>query len=463
MAAASLILQLVVEGYRWQLGLAYLVCVGSLLAPRLSSRTRWPHAITVVLASFGSLGLIVSVLFGVGFPMFDLPRPTGPYAVGVTNLYVADVDREETFTSNPDDYRELMVRIWYPASEPDAPRSPVPYWDDVDTAGPDMARLVREILGVAIRDNAFDHYTRIPTHSYASAELIAKPEKLPVLVFSHGYGMADPTSNTALMEELASRGYWVASIAHTYETPTVLFEDGRAVSWSAEAVGQLLGGQDESFFESYVEIEAPAERDALVRAYLAKQSATSTSMKVWNADTHTVVDEIERIASGERDTAFAGRLDLDRLGVAGMSFGGATAGVFCVEDSRCKAGLNLDGFHYGDGMADAVIQVPFMILAAKHAGIPINDFFYRHAAGPAYIAIVDGSTHMNFTDSSISSVAFRWLGGLGDIDGHRMLRVVNAYVLTFFDHYLLGRPSVLLKGDSPDYPEVELLSRNSGG
>jgi predicted dienelactone hydrolase len=264
------------------------------------------------------------------------------------------------------------------------------------------------------------------------------------------------------MEELASRGYWVASIAHTYESPAVVFEDGRVVGWNAEAVGGLLGDEDESFFESFVTTEDPAQRDDLVRSFLAEQTDTSRSMKVWNADTHTVVDEIERIGSGERATPFAGRLDLDRLAVLGMSFGGAAAGVFCVEDPRCKAGLNLDGFHYGDGMADAVVRVPFMILSGRYGKIPINEFFFRHAAGPAYIARIDGSTHMNFTDTSITSPSLRWLGALGEIDGDRMLHIINVYVGAFFDVYLRGESSSLLEGDSVDYPEVELLSRNTG-
>ena len=461
-AAAFLGLQLAVEGHRWQLDLAYPVCAGLLVASWLGRRTRWHHAIVVVLAALGGLGLLASVLLAAGSPMFELPRPTGRHAIGVTNLYVADPAREEIFSDDPNDHRELMVRIWYPAAGVPDSQEPAPYWDDVEQAGPLMAQLSREALGINVRDNAFDHYADIPTHSYADAPLAAEPRLLPVLVFSHGYGVARPSSNTALMEELASRGYWVASIAHTYESPAVVFEDGRVVSWDAEAVAGLLSNEDGSFFESFVQTEDPAQRDDLVRSFLAEQTHTSRSMKVWNADTHTVVDEIERIASGERATPFAGRLALDRLAVLGMSFGGAAAGVFCVEDPRCKAGLNLDGFHYGDGMADAVVRVPFMILSAKRGEIPINEFFFRHAAGPAYIAVIDGSTHMNFTDTSISSRILRWLGALGDIDGQRMLRIMNVYVSAFLDQHLLGKKSPLLEGDSADYPEVELLSRNTG-
>ena len=115
-AAVLLVLQLLVEGHRWQLDLAYPLCAGLLLASWLGSRTTWHHAIVVILALLGGLGLLVAALFATGSPMFELPEPTGSHAVGVTKLQVTDPSREETFTHDPDDHRELMLTIWYPAA-----------------------------------------------------------------------------------------------------------------------------------------------------------------------------------------------------------------------------------------------------------------------------------------------------------------------------------------------------------
>ncbi|MFP6621899.1 MAG: hypothetical protein VCC20_00350 [Myxococcota bacterium] len=463
-AAIFLLLQFVFEGHRTQLDFAYPVCTGLVVASLVGPRVRWHHAIGVVLTLVGGLGLLVAFFFVAGSPMFELPEPTGPHRVGVTRLYVADREREETFTLDPNDHRELMVRVWYPA-EPESGAEPVAYWEDVEQIGPLMARMLRERFGLAVRDSLADHYADIPTHSYLDARPIASPGRLPVLVYSHGYGLAGPNSNTALMEELASRGYWVASIAHTFQTPGVVFDDGRILGWSPEAVREPTAADAENwetFFVAHTKAQSPSERDELVRAFLAAQTEMNRSMHVWNADTRTVVDEIERIASGERPTPFAGRLDLDRLGVLGMSFGGATAGTFCVEDPRCKAGLNLDGFHFGEGMAEAVVSVPFMIMSSQQEGIPFNDFFFRHAAGPIHHAMIDGAFHGNFTDTSISSINLRWFGMLGEIDGHRMLEILNVYVPEFFDHYLLGEPAPLLEANSLDFPEVELESRNVG-
>ncbi len=54
-----------------------------------------------------------------------------------------------------------------------------------------------------------------------------------------------------------------------------------------------------------------------------------------------------------------------------------------------------------------------------------------------------------------------WLGALGEIEGRRVLQLMNAYTLAFFDRYVRDRPSPLLAGPSPDHPEVEFESRNT--
>ena len=72
-----------------------------------------------------------------------------------------------------------------------------------------------------------------------------------------------------------------------------------------------------------------------------------TVLHVRVGDIQFAVDGMERMNSGERESIFAGRLDLSRLGIFGHSMVGAVAGQTCLVDSRFKAGINLDGFHWG--------------------------------------------------------------------------------------------------------------------
>jgi len=53
------------------------------------------------------------------------------------------------------------------------------------------------------------------------------------------------------------------------------------------------------------------------------------------------------------------KIDFDHIGVFGHSLGGAVAGQLALEDDRIDAGINLDGFQWGD-VADATIQQPFI-------------------------------------------------------------------------------------------------------
>jgi len=49
------------------------------------------------------------------------------------------------------------------------------------------------------------------------------------------------------------------------------------------------------------------------------------------------VNQLENLNAAEPSGKFTGRLDLQRLGMFGHSFGGAQALQFCHDDARCKA------------------------------------------------------------------------------------------------------------------------------
>jgi hypothetical protein len=50
-------------------------------------------------------------------------------------------------------------------------------------------------------------------------------------------------------------------------------------------------------------------------------------------------------------------------------------------------------------------------------------------------------------------------GLLGPIGGRSALRMTNAYLLAFFDRYLKGDREPLLRGPSPEHPQVRFKSR----
>lgn len=305
---------------------------------------------------------------------------------------------------------------------------------------------------------ALDDLARAPSHTYADAPLAKSRSLYPVLVFSHGYIPGLMSQNTAQMEELASHGYVVVSIGHTYETMVNIFPDGRVVPFSQTRLAAFAqgAGKTRELNATYRVATDPAEKDATLRRIVAEWTVLDESLRVWTADTRFVLDEMERMNAGTRPSIFAGQLDVKRVGVFGMSFGGATAGQVCAVDPRCGAGINLDGMQYGE-LIDHPMERPFMFMNSEDAG-NINRLFFERAKNAAYYVTVKGSKHFNYSDFSLLSPEYKKAGLLGPIEGERMERIISDYVLAFFDTHLKGKDAGLLKKPPAHYPEVEFLS-----
>ncbi|MGH7664147.1 MAG: alpha/beta hydrolase family protein [Gemmatimonadaceae bacterium] len=453
-----------VEGYRWQMVPAYVLAVlvmGIALArARAASdrpRSRAATALRLSGAASATLGLIVAALLPALFPVFRLPQPTGRHAVGFTRFALIDSTRDELFSASTTDRREVMVEAWYPTDAPSDQRAM--FWGP-----PLIAPRIATALGLPAF--LFDHLAHVRTHAYVGAPPAAAPAPFPVLIFSHGINQGFAGQNTVQMEELASHGYAVFSIAHPYESVAVAFPDGRVVAVSATRMDSIARGMGTSAqaLRSFAASTDRTERALLFRKAISEPRLLHESLRVWTEDTRFVLDELTRFTAGDtRDApigvAFAGRLDLSRVGVFGMSFGGTTAGQVCVVEPRCSAGVNLDGTQYGDPI-DVPLRVPFMFMTSSIAGL--NDPVYERAMGPAYSVNIEGSTHFNYTDFSLLSPVFRRMGFLGSIDGARMQRIMNDYLLAFFDTYVKregGQHPAVLDSSSSIYPEVQLSSR----
>ncbi len=346
-----------IEGYRWQMIPAYALTGFFLLASlRAASRrvpnpppaARWRTAVAIlgavlVLIVFGFAALIPAVL-----PMFELPEPSGDLRVGTTRFSLTDSSGLETFTADPSDKRELLIQAWYPA-EPSADSVPEPFWGQPR----EIARLMTRGLGLP--PFLFDHFTLIKTHSHREATLAGTKRSYPVLVFSHGYNQGIPPQNTVQMEDLASHGYIVFSIGHSYESLALIHQDGRTATVSQEQMrrtGEQLRDAGPLIQELMASHDA-AQRADLLRQVAEAGSVLNESVAIWVQDTRFVLDELAMLDGKKEPRGFTGRLDLTRVGVFGMSFGGTvrqrlktnTSRVWpirCTRPMRCSSCI---GFH----------------------------------------------------------------------------------------------------------------------
>ena len=104
---------------------------------------------------------------------------------------------------------EMMVYTWYPAELADSKTAAyIPHWDE---ARDRIADSVKRALGAgscAVAEK------RALLHALEDAPVARTQARYPLLLFSHGAGVASLTYAVQL-EELASHGYVVAALEYT--------------------------------------------------------------------------------------------------------------------------------------------------------------------------------------------------------------------------------------------------------
>jgi len=350
----------------------------------------------------------------------DLPAPTGRFPVATTSWRVTDRSRHETFAATGE-LRQVEVLAWYPAVSPGGPVAP--YLRE----GLSEVRAFAKLFG---SESAFDGLEGVRTHAELDGSPAAAPRKFPFLVFSHGY-TGVPSSYTALLEDLASHGYAVLSVVHPYEATAATLTGGRVVSMNGSD-GTFLPEIQRVFAEWASEDEtmaavtreaADAEQVRLLRGYLGGLHRTTVALRRWVDDTRLVIDRLPSLSKGTAGGRLAARLDLTRVGAFGHSMGGVTSAQFCVEDRRCRAGLNLDGIPQYGAMIDASMARPFLMVYSERPGrAGVSDPIYRRAAHPYYRVDVKGTRHLDFSDMVFWGGPLRERPILGSIAPARAVR-----------------------------------------
>jgi predicted dienelactone hydrolase len=156
-------------------------------------------------------------------PTPHLPEPTGPYPAGTASVWLTDTSRPDPWVPGVN-ARELMVSVWYPAVPSDGRRARY-----MTPAESELQLTSRGITGVPP-----DTLSTVETNAVSGARPAGRQHSLPLVVLSPGFTSSRSTL-TGLAEDLASHGYVVAGIDHTYESYATAFPDGRVTTCLARA------------------------------------------------------------------------------------------------------------------------------------------------------------------------------------------------------------------------------------
>jgi len=362
--------------------LLLLSIIGAIILIQKKEEKREYKAVHVVLRAIGMTVLI----FALTLPAILFPQnkavvaATGEYQVLTKKFTYMDTSRVERYTDTGKS-RKLNVQFWYP--------------DSLDGMN-------------------------------------------PLIVFSHG-GLGVKSSNESLYNELASHGYIVCSIDHTYQSFYSTDEDGDT-TWID------LGYMQELFTED--------PQSDIQQSYEYYQKW----MKIRTDDINFIIDYImTEVENNNADMAYT-LVDIAKIGVMGHSLGGSAAlGIGRIRDD-VNAVIALESpFMYDiegieDGrfvFTDKIYPVPVLNVYSDSSWSILGEQ-PQYAANYSMLSDTDATTfnvyisgvgHLALTDFALTSP---FLTSILDSEKSTTekavycLKTVNKVCLEFFDAYLKG-------------------------
>lgn len=308
-------------------------------------------------------------------------------------------------------FRALVIFVWLASSYAFAATSydPLAIDPNIRTATQDLT----------VHDAA--RQRDIPVRIY----LPPNEKSAAVILFSHGLG-GSRAGSKFLGEQWAARGYVVVFVQHP--------------------------GSDDSVWKN----EAPLERMAAMRR--------AASLENFLLRVHDVPAVLDQLEAWNKNGPLAGRMDLNRIGMSGHSFGAITTEAVSGEtlpltgkeltDSRIRAAVIMSPstpVSTSAQQAFGAVKIPWLLMTGTNdtAFIGNTDLKSRLAVYPAlhgapkYEVVLNKAEHSAFTD--------RALPGDHEARNPNHHRVILALSTAFWDAYLRDDKNALawLDGAGP--------------
>jgi alpha-beta hydrolase superfamily lysophospholipase len=418
---ASLLIHLALRSWVWMIyplfiGMALIIVLG-LPNLRINSNKEtspirkilWGTAFTISIVSF-----IVTALF----PIRDIPEPTGNLMVG-TMSWDINTNRIELYTDELGVTRSIRAQAWYPAS---AETKQALWLGDGSFTSQGLA------VDFGFPGFIFNHLRHVKSHSYVDAPIL--DGSYPLVIISHGWS-GFRQLHTDLAEELASHGFIVIGIEHTYGSVGTVFDNGVQVSVNREALPPRSKTPD------YLDYA-----NALVNTYAG--------------DIVSVLDQIESYKINDPRANLFKNINLSSVTLIGHSTGGGAAVKVGITDSRISSVIGLDAwveplkeFELKQGLS-----IPSLLIRSEGWYISFNNKYLKTLIESSPLTPVafqmNGTTHYDFGMVYMFSTLAPFIG----LQGQRGLQMPidqNSLILD----YLNNSPNTTYNWQN--IPDVETL------
>ena len=369
-----------------------------------------------------SIGLAVVWGWFAGLPLSDLVPPcTG--MVGAVSDSTTDRTRSEFFGKRG--ARVVPFQLLYPASAPGRTVAYVPHAEPVTAA---IERNQGPIVGLALA-----RVGKIMAPWTEGAPLRADGP-YPVVLYLPGvtgYMQMSSFQTTAL----AADGFVVVTLDQPGNVGAALLPDGR-----------LIEGMSR---EKAVHLVMPSYRDASLTSTDAVRLAPERSIVPYlAADVPAVIERLGAI-NADLLNPLHGQLDLQRIGVMGVSLGAIVAAQACLSDDRIQACLMLDA-PVPIAVANAGLRKPALWLSrpaadqraerAASGGWPEPEIEVQAASiaravsnsRKARVVQLHGLFHVDFTDVPAIQPVVGWIGMAGPKGTTRAHHEIVTLTVSFF-------------------------------
>lgn len=345
-----------------------------------------------------------------------LVSPGGQFPVGHILFDWVDTARAEPATSEPEDFRQVVAEIWYPArAGAEGTRAAYysrlePYRSVLDEKRMNILASVRThwVEGAAVNNNA----------------------PFGVLLFSHGWSSRSSSYGTFL-SNVASHGYVVVGINHPH------------MGMIALPNGRVTNPTDEQF---------PTQEEA---------------DRFYADDVIFVLNQLAKLNEKDAGGRFEGTMDMSRVAAAGHSSGFPAASGAAVRDRRIKGLVSFDA-----GIPAVVrregLDVPLLLFRGEtnsytdlffrgektHPKGTIYDVdFFRVHRADFYDLVIAGTTHTSVLDE------YLFAGNEQERESSiRNHKIIERFAAGFLGKVLKGNASPVLDGaERVEFTKLRLI------